>query len=255
VTAPLFFADADRLRAAAVGDVIELDGAEGHHAATVRRISVGERLELADGAGLVWLAEVTAVQARSLHARLLERRDTHSARPSVTVVQALAKGDRDERAVETMTEVGVDLIVPWEASRSVVRWDADRAAKGVARWRSTAREAAKQARRPVIPTISELASTAHVVARVREVAASVGGLAVVLHESAQAPLTSVLSAQVAAVMLVIGPEGGISDDELGAFEAAGAALCRLGPTVLRTSTAGTVAAAVVMANSGRWAVG
>jgi 16S rRNA (uracil1498-N3)-methyltransferase len=253
VTAPLFFADADRLRAAAVGDIIELDGPEGHHAATVRRVAVGERLELADGAGLVWLAEVTAVQARSLHARLLERRETLSARPSVTVVQALAKGDRDERAVETMTEVGVDLIVPWEASRSIVRWDADRAAKGVTRWRSTAREAAKQARRPVIPTVAELASTAQVVARLREASASVGGLPVVLHESANVPLTSVLSAQVAAVVLVIGPEGGISDDELIAFEAAGATLCRLGPTVLRTSTAGTVAAAVVLANSDRWA--
>jgi 16S rRNA (uracil1498-N3)-methyltransferase len=253
VTAPLFYADPARLRAAAAGDVIQLDGPEGHHAATVRRVAAGERLELADGAGLVWLAEVVAVQAGSLHARLVERRAAQSARPSVTVVQALAKGDRDERAVETMTEVGVDLIVPWQASRSIVRWDADRAARGVARWRSTAREAAKQARRPVIPTVSEVASTAQVVTRLRETAASVGGLAVVLHESAAAPLTSVVSAQVAAVVVVVGPEGGISDDELTAFEAAGAAVCRLGPTVMRTSTAGTVAAAIVMANSGRWA--
>jgi 16S rRNA (uracil1498-N3)-methyltransferase len=253
VTAPLFFADPDRLRSASAGDVISLEGPEGHHAATVRRVAVGERLELADGAGLVWLAEVVAVQAHSLNARLVERRVAQSARPSVTVVQALAKGDRDDRAVETMTEVGVDLIVPWQASRSIVRWDADRAAKGVARWRATAREAATQARRPVIPTVSELASTAQVVARLREAAGSVGGLGVVLHESATAPLASVLSEQVAAVVLVIGPEGGVSDDELVAFEAAGASLVRLGPSILRSSTAGTVAADIVMANSGRWA--
>jgi len=249
LTAPLFFADADRLRAAAVGDIVVLDGAEGRHAATVRRLAVGERLDLSDAAGLLCPAEVAAVRGQAIEARIVSRVEATRPRPLVTVVQALAKGERDERAVETMTEVGVDAIVPWQASRSIARWDAARAAKGVARWRSTAREAAKQARRPWVPEVAELAATAAVAERLR----SASALGLVLHEAATRPLSGVPLDGVAEIVLVVGPEGGVSDAELAAFEAAGASACRLGPTVLRTSTAGTVAAAVVFANSGRWA--
>jgi 16S rRNA (uracil1498-N3)-methyltransferase len=251
VTAPLFFADVDRLAAAAVGDVVELGGAEGRHAATVRRLVAGERLDLSDGEGLLCAAEVTAVVGQVLHARVLSRSLVPQAPPRVTVVQALAKGDRDERAVETMTEVGVDVIVPWQASRSIVRWDSPRAQKAVSRWRSTAREAAKQARRPWLVDVPLLESTAAVVARI-DAAVRAGGVAVVLHEAANAPLRRLALSDTEEVVLVVGPEGGISDDEVAAFEAVGAVVRRLGPTVLRTSTAGTVAAAIVMANSGRW---
>jgi 16S rRNA (uracil1498-N3)-methyltransferase len=251
LTAPLFFADVDRLAAAEVGDVVELGGAEGRHAATVRRLVAGERLDLSDGAGLLCVAEVTAVQGQVLHARVLERALVRRRAPRITVVQALAKGDRDERAVETMTEVGVDVIVPWQASRSIVRWDSPRAQKAVTRWRSTAREAAKQARRPWLVDVPLLESTTAVVARIGA-AVMAGGVAVVLHEVADVPLRGLTVPPEGEVVLVVGPEGGIADDELAAFEAAGAVVRRLGPTVLRTSTAGTVAAAVVMANSGRW---
>jgi len=251
LTAPLFLADADRLAAAEVGDVVELGGAEGRHAATVRRLVAGERLDLSDGAGLLCVAEVTAVQGQVLHARVLERVLVPRPAPWITVVQALAKGDRDERAVETMTEVGVDVIVPWQAARSIVRWDSPRAQKAVTRWRTTAREAAKQARRPWLVDVPLLESTSAVVARIGSVAHA-GGVAVVLHEVADMPLRGLVFPTDAEVVLVVGPEGGVADDELAAFEAAGAVVRRLGPTVLRTSTAGTVAAAIVMANSGRW---
>lgn len=251
MTAPLFFADADRLRAAGVGDVVELDGAEGHHAATVRRLAVGEILDLSDGAGLLCSADVTAVHRHGLHARLLDRRQVERPRPRVSVVQALAKGDRDERAVETMTEVGVDVIVPWQASRCIVRWDQARAEKGLARWRSTAREAAKQSRRPWLVDVPPLESTSAIVARLR-LALDNGGIAVVLHEGSDRSLAQLATPSVGDVLLVVGPEGGIADDEVAAFEAVGAVKCRLGSTILRTSTAGAVAAAVVMASSGRW---
>jgi 16S rRNA (uracil1498-N3)-methyltransferase len=249
VTAPLFFADADRLRAAVVGDVVVLDGAEGRHAATVRRLTVGERLELSDGAGLVCAAEITGVRSHALEARLLDRRLEPAPSPHLTVVQALAKGDRDERAVETMTEVGVDAIVPWQAARSIVRWDAARAAKGIERWRVIAREAAKQSRRSRLPDVRPLATTADVAELLRS-----ASLPIVLHESASRPLARARIEPGARIVVVVGPEGGIDDDELGAFGAAGAGAYRLGPTVLRASTAGTAAAAVLLANSGRWDV-
>ncbi|MGH8891177.1 MAG: 16S rRNA (uracil(1498)-N(3))-methyltransferase [Acidothermaceae bacterium] len=255
-TAPLFFADPDRLRAAAVGDLFVLDGAEGRHAATVRRLTVGEKLELSDAEGLLCAAEVAAVSAHAISVRIMALTAVPAPSPRLTVVQALAKGERDERAVETMTEVGVDTIVPWRAGRSIVRWDPARAAKGVARWRSTAHEASKQARRPRVPVVADTETTAAVVERVRQLFSSSGlgpsSVALVLHESASRPLAEVAVADADEIVLIVGPEGGISADELAAFEAVGAQAVRLGPTVLRTSTAGTVAAAVVLANSGRW---
>ena len=252
MTDPLFFADVERLRAATIGAVFELDGPEGHHAATVRRIGAGEKLELSDGAGLVYSATVTAVRGHALQVELLTRSVVEARMPRITVVQALAKGDRDELAVQTMTEVGVDAILPWQAARSIVRWDdPPRAEKALTRWRSTAREAAKQARRPWLVDVSELATTRDVAARIESTVAS-NGVAVVLHEMSHRPLTELAFSAATEVVLVIGPEGGIADDEVAAFETAGAVTCRLGPTVLRTSTAGTVAATIVLAKSNRW---
>jgi 16S rRNA (uracil1498-N3)-methyltransferase len=251
VTDPLFFADVERLRAATIGDVFELDGPEGHHAATVRRLVAGERLDLSDGAGLVFSATVTAVRGHALHVELLTRSLVEAREPRITVVQALAKGDRDELAVQTMTEVGVDAIVPWQAARSIVRWgDPARAEKALGRWRSTAREAAKQARRPWLVDVSAPATTRDVTRRIESAVAN-KGVAVVLHGAADGLLTAI-ALSVSEVVLVVGPEGGIADDEIAAFEMAGAVTCRLGPTVLRTSTAGAVAAALVLTNSGRW---
>jgi 16S rRNA (uracil1498-N3)-methyltransferase len=167
--------------------------------------------------------------------------------PRLVVVQALPKGDRGELAVETMTEVGADLIVPWAAARCVTRWAGDRGDKALRRWRATVREAAKQSRRSWFPHVAEAVGTP-------EVAALLAGsaLGVVLHEAAETPLADVAPPSAGDIVVVVGPEGGLTDDELAAFRAAGAAAYRLGPTVLRTSTAGPAALAVLLSRTGRW---
>src|SRR5437868_3405139 len=220
------------------GTEIVLAGPEGRHAAAVRRMRVGERIDLTDGAGSV--AEGVVVQAgkESLTIEVLARRRVPAPRPRLIVVQGLPKGDRGELAVEMMTEAGVDVVVPWSASRCVTQWKAERAAKGLAKWRSTAREAGKQARRAHLPEVAELASTA-------EVAGLLAGaaLGLVLHEEAEGTLSNVALPADGDIVLVVGPEGGISDEEVAAFTAAGAVSALLGPTVLRTSTAGVAALA------------
>jgi 16S rRNA (uracil1498-N3)-methyltransferase len=169
----------------------------------------------------------------------------------VTVVQALPKGDRGELAVELMTEVGVDRIVPWQAERCVSRWLGDKAAKGRDKWQTTAAAAAKQARRVWWPDVAELASTGDVAGLIGECTRSF-----LLHEAAEASLVDQLVAaplpKTGHVALVVGPEGGISPDELGMLTESGAVAVRLGETVLRTSTAGVVAATLVLAGTDSW---
>jgi 16S rRNA (uracil1498-N3)-methyltransferase len=192
-----------------------------------------------------------------LDLEVLETFEEHSPNPRLTVVQALAKGDRGETAVETMTEIGVDVIVPWSASRSITQWKADRGAKSLEKWRSTAREAAKQSRRAWWPTVTDQLTTPKVAKLL-----SAATLPIVLHEEAELALAAVDlrrstpdrsdSDDATEIVLVVGPEGGISPEELAQFAEAGAKPHRMGPTVLRTSTAGTAAAAVLLARSGRW---
>jgi 16S rRNA (uracil1498-N3)-methyltransferase len=236
--------------AALAGDRITLAGPEGRHAATVRRLTAGERVDITDGDG--HLAECVVVATHSGRLELSVLRRQTAARPDcrVTVVQAILKGDRAELAVELMTEVGVDVIVPWAAQRSVARWPPDREQKALDRWRSAAREAAKQARRPCFPQVTGQARTGDVVQRVR--AAS---LAVLLDPAAPPDLASVALPSAGDIVLVVGPEGGLSPAETDTVTRAGAVPARLGPTVLRGSTAGAVAAAVVLSRSGRWRSG
>jgi 16S rRNA (uracil1498-N3)-methyltransferase len=243
VTAPVFLAD----RAGLEADVIVLTGAEGRHAATVRRIRPGERADVADGDGMIAECVVTAAGDGQVELRVQARREVPVPDPRITVVQAIPKGDRAELAVETMTEVGVDVVVPWQAERCVARWPADRAAKSLARWRSTAREAAKQARRARVPEVTGLASSADVAARIAAAAA-----AVLLEPGAAESLARLPLPDHGDIVLVVGPEGGVSPAEVAAFTEAGALPARLGASVLRTSTAGAVAAAVLMSRSGRW---
>ncbi len=243
MTAPLFLIAADRL----VGSPARLDGPEGRHAATVRRLTRGERVDLTDGAGALLTGRVAAVGPDWLDVEILDRRSVAPAQPRLVVVQALAKADRGELAVEAMTEVGVDEIVPWAADRSVVRWSGARGERALRRWRATGREAAKQARRPWLPVVGELASTDDVIARL-----STAALAVVLDEGARTPLAGIDLPTAGDIVLVVGPEGGITGAELDAFTGAGAGVARLGPTVLRTSTAGVAAGAVVLGRAGRW---
>ncbi|MCU1601475.1 MAG: rRNA methyltransferase [Frankiales bacterium] len=216
------------------GDEVLLDGPEGRHAALVRRLRVGESLDLVDGRGVRASCAVLSVAKESLVAAVGFRTAEPAPSPRLTVVQALAKGERGELAVELMTEVGVDEVVPWQAARCIAKWND----KVGARWASTALEASKQARRSWFLTVGPLASTAQVGSR--------AGL-LVLHEQATTPLSSVpLDGD---VTLVVGPEGGIAPEELAAL---GGTPVRLGPTVLRTSTAGAAAAAVLSARLGRW---
>lgn len=247
MSAPVFLLEGDVPVAAGVGDEITLGGEEGRHAAVVRRIQVGEPVELTDGHGLLLRTVVGSASREGLRCTVVERLALPRPAPSIVVVQALAKGERGELAVETCTEVGADEVVPWAAARSVVQWRGERGERALVRWRSTAREAAKQSRRAWFPEVTEPVTTAGVVRRLRAAA-----LGVVLHEAASAPLAAVTPPDVGEIVLVVGPEGGITDEELAAFAAAGAQPVRLGPSVLRTSTAGAVAAAVVLARTPRW---
>ena len=190
---------------------------------------------------------VTVHSGGGLELAVQARREVPRPDPVITVVQAIPKGDRGELAVEEMTEVGVDRIVPWAAARSVPVWQAERGARSLARWRATAREAAKQSRRAWLPEVTEPASAADVVAVIVKAAC-----AVVLEPDAAAGLGDLRPPDSGDLVLVVGPEGGITEAESAAFLAAGAYARRLGPTVLRTSTAGPVAAAILLSRSRRW---
>ncbi|WP_372729104.1 16S rRNA (uracil(1498)-N(3))-methyltransferase [Nocardioides sp.] len=229
------------------GAGIEVTGDEAHHAVAVRRLRVGESVLLTDGEGATVVAEVVATGKRVFETVVRQVSRTTAPDPELVVVQALPKGDRGELAVEVLTEIGVATVVPWAASRSVAVWKGERAVKALARWRSTAREAAKQSRRSWFPTVAELASTA-------EVAELVAGadLAVVLHEAADRPLSRLEVPSSGRIVVVVGPEGGLSDDEVAAFVEAGAVSVRLGSEVLRTSTAGVAAAAALLSRTPRW---
>lgn len=251
MSAPVFLVTPARVAGVAAGDVVTVDGAEGRHAVAVKRLAVGEAVELVDGAGTRLRGEVAATVGRDvLEVRVLAVEVEPVPDPRLVVVQALPKGERGDLAVELLTEVGVDAVVPWSASRCVAQWRGEKAVRGGEKWRTTAREAAKQARRARVPDVAALASTADVVALLGAAA-----VRLVLHEAAVEPLAEVVGATAGLrgdVVLVVGPEGGIAEDELAAFAAAGARAVRLGPTVMRTSTAGAVAAAVVLAAAGRW---
>jgi 16S rRNA (uracil1498-N3)-methyltransferase len=241
---PLFFVEPGALAA----DSLVLGGPEGRHAARVRRLQVGEAVHLADGSGALAHCVVTAAGPDSLTLEVTSRAEVPEPTPSFTVVQALPKGDRGELAVEVLTEVGVDVIVPWEAARCVTRWTGPRGERSAQRWAAHAREAAKQARRPRVPDVTPPASTAEVAARL-----SGSALAMVLHEGASDPLATVMLPSAGEVVLVVGPEGGIDDAELATFAGTGALTSRLGPEVLRTSTAGVAALAALLARTSRWA--
>jgi 16S rRNA (uracil1498-N3)-methyltransferase len=242
----VFVCEHDQLSA----DRFTLTGPEGRHATTVRRLGPGERVDVTDGAGLLAQCEVIAARpgAGELEVTVLARLTEPEPACRVAVAQAVLKGDRGELAVELMTEVGVDEIVPWAAERCVAIWRPDRAAKALDRWRSTAREAAKQSRRSRFPRVAEQASTADVLERV-----AAASLALLLDPQADDSLAAVELPGTGEILLIVGPEGGVSPAEAADLTRAGAVLARLGPSVLRGSTAGAVAGALVLSRCGRWA--
>jgi 16S rRNA (uracil1498-N3)-methyltransferase len=229
------------------GDEVTVEGEEAHHAVAVRRLRAEERLVLTDGRGTTVVGTVADTGRRRLCVRVDRVKTVTEPTPRVTVVQALPKGDRGELAAELLTEVGVATIVPWAAARSVAVWRGERGDRALARWRATARQAAKQARRAWFPEVTGLAST-------DEVASLVGrtSVAVVLHQGAADSLADVAMPENATVLVVVGPEGGLTDEELDMLRTAGASVVRLGAEVLRTSTAGVAAVAALLARTERW---
>lgn len=243
MSAPLFLVEA-----LPTSNTHTLDGPEGHHAATVQRLRAGETLVLADGRGGSATGRVTEVRKGSVDVEIVGREHVPAADPRLVVAQGIAKGDRGELAVQAMTEIGVDEILPWAAARSVAQWRGDRGGKSREKWVATAREAAKQARRAWLPVVGgdPDCSTRQVAARLA------GATAFVLHEEATESLTTAVLPGSGDIVLVIGPEGGISEAEVETFTAAGATAVRLGREVLRTSTAGVAALSVLSARLGRW---
>jgi len=231
----------------AAGSAVEVTGDEAHHAVAVRRLRVGQQVVLTDGSGRSVTGSVASTGKRAFSVTVDRVEGVPPPEPELVVVQALPKGDRVELAVEMLTEIGAARIVPWAASRSVAVWKGERAVKSLARWRSTAREAAKQARRSWFPEVTELASTADV-----ERLLATAALSVVLHEEASVSLASLTVPAAGPMVVVVGPEGGLSPEEVTAFVVAGATSVRLGAEVLRTSTAGVAAAAALLARTPRW---
>ncbi|SEC80832.1 16S rRNA (uracil1498-N3)-methyltransferase [Streptomyces misionensis] len=247
MTAPVFVVpdfDAD-------GGRYVLDGPEGRHAVSVKRLQPGEEVVLTDGAGRYAVCEVIGSEGKDrLVVHMSGIGEEAAPNPRITVVQALPKGDRGELAVETMTEVGVDAIVPWQAARCITQWKGDRGLKALGKWRATAREAGKQSRRVRFPEVADAATTKQVAALLAD-----ADFAGVLHsdfEHVSEPLATAELPARGEIVLVVGPEGGVSRDELALFEEAGAKAYVLGPSVLRTSTAGTAAAALLLGRTGRW---
>jgi len=247
MVATLFYIDA----LPDTGALAVVDGDDGFHAATVRRIPPGEQLVLGDGAGGLARCVVERAGRDGLHARVLERWSVAPGQPSVTVVQALPKSERSELAIDLATEAGADAFLAWQAARCVANWQGARVDKGLRRWRAVARSAARQSRRAHIPAVDGVLSTAALTQRIRDEVAA-GTKALALHESATDRLADVAVAQANSVLLVVGPEGGIAPDELAALTDAGALAVRLGPQVLRTSTAGAVALGALGVLTSRW---
>ncbi|MEV4041249.1 16S rRNA (uracil(1498)-N(3))-methyltransferase [Streptomyces umbrinus] len=247
MTAPVFVVDV-----VPGGPEFVLDGPEGRHAVSVKRLRAGEDVVLTDGHGRWAEGVVKAAEGkdRLVVTGIAEVREEAEPTPRITVVQALPKGDRGELAVETMTETGVDEIVPWAASRCITQWKGERGLKALGKWRATAREAGKQSRRVRFPLVADAMTTKQVASFLAE-----ADLGVVLHEDrayGSEPLATAELPSTGRIVLVVGPEGGVSPAELEAFAEAGAKACRLGRSVLRTSTAGTAAAALLLTRTGRW---
>ncbi|MEU8526363.1 MULTISPECIES: 16S rRNA (uracil(1498)-N(3))-methyltransferase [Streptomyces] len=246
MTAPVFVVDA----VPGTGTFL-LDGSEGRHAVSVKRLRAGEDVVLTDGRGAWADCTVLAAEGKDqLTVQVSAAYEDPAPTVRITVVQALPKGDRGELAVEIMTETGVDAIVPWAASRCITQWKGDRGLKALGKWRATAREAGKQSRRTRFPEVADAMTTKQVAALLAD-----ADFAAVLHEDRDHPSGALASAALPAegeIVLVVGPEGGVSAEELAVFEEAGAKPYRLGHSVLRTSTAGTAATALLLGRTGRW---
>lgn len=240
VTDPVFLSDlADPLPEP--GSAVVLDGPEGRHAATVRRIRSGERVVIADGTGRGIGGSVISADKASITVRVETTMITPEPAIRITVAQALAKGDRSDIALEMITELGAISIIPWQSARSIVRWTPDRADKSRAKWQATVREATKQSRRLRMPSVDRVVSTKQLAAKIND-----HDLTLVLHEGAERRLPEITIPDAAKIMIIVGPEGGIAPEELDLLTAAGGRPVLISDGVLRTSTAAAVAMAGIL---------
>jgi 16S rRNA (uracil1498-N3)-methyltransferase len=235
----------EELLSATVGERITIGGAEARHAVTVSRIAAGESISIGNGAGLMISGTVVSAEHTEFVVEVSAVLDTPPASPAIWLVQALAKGDRDEQAVQQATELGVDGVIPWSAQRSIVKWEGAKVRKGHDRWSAIVREASKQSVRSWVPEVGDLASLSVLVALAKVTR-------MLLLEPTATLALSALEPDDRDVVLVVGPEGEMPPSELARLEAAGGTSVRLGGTILRTSTAGPAAVAVLNARLGRW---
>ncbi|MBF4995237.1 16S rRNA (uracil(1498)-N(3))-methyltransferase [Arthrobacter gandavensis] len=259
MTNPIFFGDPELVAAAAPGSVFALTGPEARHAVAVKRLAPGEDVDIVDGAGKRLRGTVRSADPALLEVDVRDVEVEPGGDCEFTLVQALAKGDRDEQAIEAATELGVDAVLPWQSERSIVRWRADKAAKGQAKWRAVVTSAAKQSRRSRIPLVLDVSDSRTLASRLAGT-----GLVLVLHEEAGLPLSAAVETALAraagtgvetgirSIAVVVGPEGGISPAEIQALREAGAVAVRLGPHVLRSSSAGPAALVLLNHLLGRW---
>ncbi|MCC3269181.1 16S rRNA (uracil(1498)-N(3))-methyltransferase [Arthrobacter gengyunqii] len=254
MTNPIFFGDPDAVRAAGVGSIFVLEGAEAHHAVAVKRLAPGESVDIVDGAGRRLTGSVIAADPARLELSVESVAEENEAADTLMLVQALAKGGRDEQAIEAATELGADRVIPWQSERSIVRWRADKAAKGQAKWQGILTAAAKQSRRSQVPVAEEMLDSKALVSRLKDV-----DLVLVLHEEADGALVPALAearrrcgGRPLSIAVVVGPEGGISGAEVEQLRSSGAVAVRLGRHIMRSSTAGPAALAVLNSALGRW---
>ena len=226
--------------------LIEVDGDEAHHAIKVLRIKSGEEILISDGNGNWVRASVENIDKKSFTAKVLERGSREPRTPKLVVVQGIPKSDRIKEAIEILVESGVDLIIPWQADRSISKWQKD----SLTKWQSTAIAATKQSRRFNVPEIVEELALSQLL----EIESETGAI-LVMHESATKKLSEVVTskfAELSEIVIVIGPEGGISGAELELLQGAGAQIVGLGPEVFRSAHAGGAALSAVSALIGRW---
>lgn len=253
MTDPVFFADGSELNGASAGEEFVLTSAEARHAVTVRRLQAGETLDLVDGAGKRAACEFLSGEKDTMTVRVVSVTQEPAPAPEFVLVQALAKGDRDLQAAESATELGVDRVIPWQADRSIVRLKPERAAKTLAKWQSTMTAAAKQSRRARWPELGEHVNSSGLASLIQQES---GTLWFVLHESSAVSWGGLESHELSgapSIGVIVGPEGGISEQELDRFVTAGARPLKLGHEVMRASTAGPAALAALCALTGRWA--
>lgn len=234
----------DTIESTIPGASVLLDGPEGRHASTVSRLRVGESILVGNGRGLVISGTVLDTTKDTVSLSVESVQNFARPTPNITLVQALAKTDRDERAVEASTELGVDCVIAWAADRSVSRWEGPKVVKGLTKWSSIAKEASKQSIRPFLPRVDAHSTT-------RELGGLLSGQHIIVLDPAGDTALGALALDDRDIAIVVGPEGGISPAELSLFRDNGASIVTLGSNILRTSTAGPAALAILNAKLGR----